>query len=80
MTPYSSSAPEQGLQEEITIRDDSLQSDELDDDELEILMDDDDAPPPIAASKVPPPPPPPSSAPDKRPSLLGRLFNGKREE
>lgn len=56
--------------------------DELDSGELEIVMEDDDgatlAPPPgPQSSKAPPPPPPPA---DKRPSLLGRLFNKRDNE
>jgi hypothetical protein len=57
-------------------------ADELDADDLEIVMEEDEdgatlAPPAgPQSSKAPPPPPPPGA--DKRPSLLGRIFN-KRE-
>ncbi|HEX6240011.1 MAG TPA: hypothetical protein VFZ61_03930, partial [Polyangiales bacterium] len=57
-------------------------ADELDADDLELVMEDEEdgatiAPPAAQqSSKAPPPPPPPGA--DKRPSLLGRLFN-KRE-
>jgi hypothetical protein len=60
-----------------TIREELSLDAELDSGELEIMLDDEPAPPPPpAASKAPPPPP---GAGDKRPSILGRLFGGKRD-
>jgi hypothetical protein len=58
--------------------------DELDSGELELVMDEDDdsatiAPPAAQQlSKGPPPPPPPAG--EKRPSILGRLFNKREDE
>ena len=56
---------------------------ELDAGDLEIVMEDDESAtiaPPAGpqSSKAPPPPPPPGA--DKRPSLLGRLFNKRDSE
>jgi hypothetical protein len=70
------------LQSEPKTDPDPTLADELDSGELEIVMEDDNgatlAPPPgPQSSKAPPPPPPPG---DKRPSLLGRLFNKRDPE
>jgi hypothetical protein len=57
-------------------------ADELDSGELEIVMDDDGAtlaPPPGPQSSKAPPPPPPAAG-EKRPSLLGRIFNKRDPE
>jgi hypothetical protein len=62
---------------------DATLADELDSGELEIVMDDDDgatlAPPPGPQSSKAPPPPPPAAG-EKRPSLLGRIFNKRDPE
>lgn len=50
---------------------------ELDSDELELMLDDEPAPPPPPS--VPKAPAPPPGAGEKRPSILGRFFGGKRD-
>jgi hypothetical protein len=60
-----------------TIREELSLDAELDSGELEIMLDDEPGPPPPPApSKAPPPPP---GAGEKRPSILGRFFGGKRD-
>jgi len=61
-----------------TFRDEFALDAELDLAELEIMLDEEPGAPPQATTGKAPPPPPPGS-PDKRPSILGRLFGGKRD-
>jgi len=84
LAPGKNPALRPGDKEADTFREEFSLDAELDSGELEIMLEDEEPGPassraPESASRPPKGPPPPPPAPEKRPSILGRLFGGKRE-